>query len=114
MRFAFLFFSFLLLISTPTFADYEHSVSVTVDGKYYQCGNGGSPAYREVSFFKSDTCGYNLLASLQFGSNPYENEEKCRKTDKFVDVNVWGVQINSGPCINIDDDDFLSVCMRFQ
>lgn len=115
MRLTSLIIALLLLLPlTLTFAEYQHSIQVTVDGLTYQCNNSGSPTNRFIEFYKSDSCSSNLLASLQFGSNPMENEEKCRRTDKFIDSNVWGIRINMGECINIDDDDFLSICMRFQ
>lgn len=114
----YLFLSLLLLIFLPnySFADQQdQSVSVIVDGKYYQCGSGGgSPVTREIQFYHSDSCSNDFLASLQFGSNPSENEEKCRRTSQYVNTNVWGIRVNSGSCIDVSDADFMTACMRYQ
>jgi hypothetical protein len=79
------------------------------------CGGGGNPSPDTlVSFYQSDSCSSDLLATARFSNKPDQNEARCQTLSGQVTQSVWGVKFDGGSCININDMPFASACRVFQ
>jgi len=103
-----------IFITMPLLANADNKdISVTVDGKTYQCsGDGSNPLFREVTFYHSDKCEDDeRLVTVRFGDDPADNQKLCKIKSELVKDAVWGITINNGPCKNIEDQLFMSACL---